>query len=204
MTNQIDPTIENQIEELPSVSEYYPDYILGDYPDPNDVPDFGHSRSAPPMDWKEHHIGVDIDDELLNSPKKYAVLDENNIVISVYVEIRKEESIQEQQDHYHFYKIHHVPHPKRDKFPYNPEYDPERRKILITNEIKGSPAVGNTYDEENNRFISPCPVDGYVLCEDTCTWIPEEGKEYDLHGDGIMYTYNKELKVWDLVHNAVE
>jgi len=200
----------NPIQELPSVDEYYPK----EYPElkiPKNLtamwPNYVGSPDDFPSDpnsWKKSGNVEDIDPALVDSPTKYVILDENNVVVGSYVEIRTDKAIEEQTEQYHFYKANGIPHPTKSKFIENLEYDETKTKLKVTDEMKGAAAIGNTYDAQNKRFIPPCEFEGYILDEDTCTWVPEEGREYDLHGDGIMYTYNKELKVWDLVQNLVE
>lgn len=65
--------------------------------------------------------------------------------------------------------------------------------ISITN----NPAsIGYTYDENLNAFIPPQTDPTYILNTQTFEWEPDENLEYDLHGDGKLYRYNKELNGW--------
>jgi hypothetical protein len=63
----------------------------------------------------------------------------------------------------------------------------------ITN---NQPIIGFTYDENLNAFIPPQPDPTYILNTQTFEWEPDENLEYDLHGDGKLYRYNKELNGW--------
>jgi len=190
------------IQEIPSVKEYYPDNIVGEYP--TEVGPLGWVGSPAPEDWKTKHVGYDVPQNYTET--LYAVLDENNIIVATFAEIKTEEAIQRQKNRYHFYRENGIPHPVKSKFVLNPEYDPTKTKVKAS-DVSGYPSIGGKYDAERNVFIPPCPVDastgrpvdGYVFDFNTLTWDPEEGKAYDLHNDGILYTYNKELKVWNLV-----
>ena len=63
----------------------------------------------------------------------------------------------------------------------------------ITN---NQPSIGHTYDPNLNAFIPPQPDLTYILNTQTFEWEPDENLEYDLHGDGKLYRYNRELKGW--------
>jgi hypothetical protein len=112
----------------------------------------------------------------------YAVLDENNITMNVFI------------------------------FPKNPEtfIDPEsgEEKILSADSLLDSfpnctlqqygegitnnfAAIGFYYDSELNAFISPKPDPTYILNVETFEWEPDENLTYNLHGDGIMYKWIK-------------
>lgn len=63
----------------------------------------------------------------------------------------------------------------------------------ITNNVAN---IGYTYDDDLNAFIPPQPDPTYILNTQTFEWEPDENLEYDLHGDGKLYRYNKELNGW--------
>lgn len=63
----------------------------------------------------------------------------------------------------------------------------------ITN---NQPSVGYTYDSNLNAFIPPQPDPTYILNTQTFEWEPDENLEYDLHGDGKLYRYSKEVNGW--------
>lgn len=63
----------------------------------------------------------------------------------------------------------------------------------ITNNMAN---LGHTYDSSLNAFIPPQPDPTYILNTQTFEWEPDENLEYDLHGDGKLYRYNRELKGW--------
>ena len=58
------------------------------------------------------------------------------------------------------------------------------------------PVFGYTYDNRLNNFIPPCPVNGFILDEQTLEWKPDLSRTYDLHGDGKMYRYDEERSGW--------
>lgn len=63
----------------------------------------------------------------------------------------------------------------------------------ITN---NQPSLGYTYDSNLNAFIPLPPDPTYILNTQTFEWEPDENLEYDLHGDGKLYRYNKEVNGW--------
>ena len=56
--------------------------------------------------------------------------------------------------------------------------------------------IGYTYDINFNAFILPRPDPTYILNTQTFEWEPDENLDYDLHGDGKLYRYNKEANGW--------
>ena len=56
--------------------------------------------------------------------------------------------------------------------------------------------IGYTYDSNLNAFIPPQPDPTYILNTQTFEWEPDENLEYDLHGNGKLYRYNRGLKGW--------
>ena len=97
----------------------------------------------------------------------FAELDENNIVINDWVSDQGDDSNQN-----------------------TIEYSED---TSITN---NSAAIGHTYDSNLNAFIPPQPDPTYILNTQTFEWEPDENLKYDLHGDGKLYRYNRELKGW--------
>jgi len=61
---------------------------------------------------------------------------------------------------------------------------------------KNEPILGHTYNSTLNAFIPPCPMDEFVLNEETFEWQPDPSKTYDLHSDGKLYRYNIENSAW--------
>jgi hypothetical protein len=59
--------------------------------------------------------------------------------------------------------------------------------------------IGYTYNKELNAFIPPKPDETYILNCETFIWEPDLELSYDLHGDGVLYKYNKELKGWTVL-----
>jgi len=64
------------------------------------------------------------------------------------------------------------------------------------NDPLNSPEIGYTYDSTRNAFIPPCPMDGYILNEETFTWNPDPTRTYDLHNDGNLYRWDTEINAW--------
>jgi hypothetical protein len=58
--------------------------------------------------------------------------------------------------------------------------------------------VGYTYNTELNAFIPPKPDETYILNYETFAWEPNPELSYDLHGDDVLYKYNKELNGWTI------
>jgi hypothetical protein len=61
---------------------------------------------------------------------------------------------------------------------------------------KNYAGIGYTYDNNLNAFIPPKEYENYILNEETFEWEPDENLEYDLHNDGKLYRYSKELDGW--------
>ena len=59
---------------------------------------------------------------------------------------------------------------------------------------KNHAAIGYTYDEDKDAFISPKPFASWTLNEATCLWDPPVVKP----DDGQKYLWNEETKQWDL------
>lgn len=64
------------------------------------------------------------------------------------------------------------------------------------NDPLNSPEIGYTYDSVRNAFIPPCPMEGYVLNEETFTWSPDPTKTYDIHNDEKLYRWDTENNCW--------
>lgn len=77
---------------------------------------------------------------------------------------------------------------------------PDSHRFLEYSEdtsITNNPAsIGYTYYDDLNAFISSQPDPTYILNTQTFEWEPDENLEYDLHGDGKLYRYNRELNGW--------
>ncbi len=59
---------------------------------------------------------------------------------------------------------------------------------------KNHAAIGYTYDEDRDAFISPKPFASWTLNEATCLWDPPVVRP----DDGQKYLWNEETKQWDL------
>lgn len=58
------------------------------------------------------------------------------------------------------------------------------------------PIIGYVYDSDRNRFIPSSPVEGYIFDETIFDWKPDPSAQYDINGDGKLYTYNEETNAW--------
>lgn len=103
--------------------------------------------------------------------KHFAGLDENNLVLDWF-------SLEEE------YPL--------DSFSFHRFLEFSKDTSITNNQ----PIIGYTYDENLNAFIPPQPDPRYILNTQTFEWEPDENLEYDLHGDGKLYRYNKELNGW--------
>ena len=59
---------------------------------------------------------------------------------------------------------------------------------------KNFAAIGHTYDQTRDAFISPKPYPSWELNEDTCQW----SSPIPYPDDGKHYSWNEENQVWDL------
>lgn len=59
-------------------------------------------------------------------------------------------------------------------------------------------AIGDTYNETLDAFITPKPFDSWVLNEETCLW----DAPVDYPTDGKNYTWNEETQNWNEVENG--
>lgn len=111
----------------------------------------------------------------------YAQLDENNVVINVFVGKDEDETHPDVTDWEDYYKA------KRTS--YNALYG--KRRNPETNELTDEPGfrknyagIGYTYDPVRDAFIPPKPYPSWVLNEDTCWWqapipAPIDGNVYE-------------------------
>jgi hypothetical protein len=60
---------------------------------------------------------------------------------------------------------------------------------------KNHAGIGMTYDEDRDAFITKKPYNSWILNEQTCLW----ESPVAMPQDGNMYTWNEEIKNWDLV-----
>jgi hypothetical protein len=100
----------------------------------------------------------------------FAELDDNNLVIGVYV---SDGDFTPETDDY-----------------FVVEYS------LDTSVTNNSASIGYTYDENLNAFIPPQYDSTYILNMQTFEWEPDKNLQYDLHGDGKLYRYDKEFNIW--------
>lgn len=123
----------------------------------------------------------------------FAQLDENNLVINTSC----------CNDDFILYVDEYILDENNDSIPTGNKIRtiPENHTILeysIDNDsfTNNFASIGSTYDSDLNAFILPQPDPTYILNTQTYEWEPDENLEYDLHGDGKLYRYNKELNGW--------
>ena len=63
---------------------------------------------------------------------------------------------------------------------------------------KNYAAVGYTYDQTRDAFISPKPYNSWVLNEDTCRWEAPVAKP----DNEKKYEWNETTTSWDLIDNG--
>ena len=119
----------------------------------------------------------------------YALLDDNNVVVQVFVGV---DEYHNNIDWEHHYGAIHKMTCKRTSY----------NTIGNTHRLGGTPyrknfaASGFVYDESRDAFIPPKPYDSYVLNEETCVWDspiekPELTEEqYSRQG---MYVWDEDL-----------
>ena len=62
---------------------------------------------------------------------------------------------------------------------------------------KNHAAIGYTYDEDRDAFISKKPFNSWILNETTCLWEAPVAKP----NDGQKYNWNEQNQTWDLINN---
>jgi len=119
----------------------------------------------------------------------YALLDDNNVVVRVFVGI---DESNDNIDWEHHYGAFHKMTCKRTS--YNTAGN--RHRTGGNPYRKNFAASGFVYDEERDAFIPPKPYDSYVLNEERCIWDapiekPELSEEqYSMQG---MYIWDEDL-----------
>ena len=116
----------------------------------------------------------------------YALLDKNNIVVSVITGPDEESDI---FDWEYYLSIENRLKCKRTS------YNTKGGVHLLggTPFRKNFAGVGFTYDESRDAFIGPKPFPSWVLNESTCTWSPPIA----CPGSETEYVWNEETESWD-------
>lgn len=115
----------------------------------------------------------------------YALLNENNIVIDVFVGKNEDEVIDGISDWETYYGA------KRTSY----------NTIGGTHKLGGTPfrknyaGIGFTYDVIRDAFIPPKPFESWTLNEDTCLWEPP----VQYPNDNNVYMWDEENKNWVLM-----
>lgn len=116
----------------------------------------------------------------------YALLDKNNIVVSVMTGPDEDSDI---YDWEYYFSIEKRLKCKRTS------YNTKGGVHILggTPFRKNFAGVGFTYDAGRDAFISPKPFPSWVLDEDTCQWNPP----VECPGAPTEYTWNEETQAWD-------
>ena len=62
---------------------------------------------------------------------------------------------------------------------------------------KNHAAIGYTYDEDRDAFISKKPFNSWILNETTCQWEAPVAEP----NDGQRYNWNEQNQTWDIINN---
>jgi hypothetical protein len=124
----------------------------------------------------------------------YAQLDENNIVINIFVGKDENEIHPEIKNWEEYYNA------KRTSY----NTFGGKRKNPETGELTDEPGfrknyagIGYTYDPARDAFIPPKPFPSWTLNEDTCWWQPPIG----MPDDGNPYEWSESAGNWVLFPN---
>lgn len=113
--------------------------------------------------------------------KKFAVIDENNIVKNCHVIFESQIIV--------------------DEGPLVGEELLQKPDCVLCYDhndsmVKNSAVIGYILNEDLKAFIPLCPDSTYILNEETFQWYPNPDLEYDIHKDGKLYRYNIEINSW--------
>lgn len=106
----------------------------------------------------------------------FAKLDENNVVLGVYVvhnnELLDENGQESEQKGIDFLTVWSGGYSNWKQSSYNKKFR------------KNHAGIGYTYDPQRDAFIPPKPFESWLLNEETCLWdpplpFPNDGSEYD-------------------------
>ena len=129
----------------------------------------------------------------------YALLDENNIVVNVFV--GRDDEVEGIDDWETYYA---TPGHTCKKTSYN-TYGNQHK--LGGTAFRGNYAgKGMTYDAENDVFIAPKPYASWVMDETTWLWkapVDKPGDANDEHDTSLPvkeYNWNEETTSWDLIN----
>jgi hypothetical protein len=152
---------------------------------------------------------MQINDQMDNSQRHFAILDENNVVIDIYTDERENLEVN--------YLLEYVKEnnldddlSEQDLLKKILEYIKDDKKKLkeenhleysLDKSITNNQAVrAYSYNENLNAFIPPKPEETYILDTETFEWYPNPDLIYDFDNDGVMIKakYIKELKGWQI------
>lgn len=138
----------------------------------------------------------------------YAQLDENNIVVNVFV--GRDDTVEGIDDWETYYATDGFTVKQTS---YNTKagvhYDPETGEPSAdqTKALRGNYAgIGFTYDAENDVFVAPQPFDSWVMNETTWTWeapVDKPSDANDAHDTSLpvkQYEWNEATTSWDYIN----
>lgn len=120
----------------------------------------------------------------------YAQLDENNVVINVFVGKDEDETHPDVTDWEEYYQA------KRTSYNTNGGVHANGKTPFRKNYA----GIGFTYDPVRDAFIPPRPFQSWVLNEDTCWWEPP----IPYPADGQFYEWSEVAGNWVLFPKAPE
>lgn len=122
----------------------------------------------------------------------YAVLDENNVVVSVFVGKHENETangvLMNWED---YYKAKRTSYNTRGGVHHSPETaepSPDQSKAFR----KNFAAIGFQYDAQRDAFIPPKPYPSWILNEQTCLWEAPTANP----NDGQRYKWDEDTTSW--------
>jgi hypothetical protein len=117
----------------------------------------------------------------------FAKLDENNVVLEVYV-VHNNELLDNSGNESEAKGIAFLTE-------WSGGYDLWKQTSYNGSFRKNFAGIGYTYDAQRDAFIPPKPFASWVLDEDTCLW----NAPMPIPTDGQRYSWNEANQSWDLV-----
>lgn len=133
----------------------------------------------------------------------YAQLDENNIVVNIFVgrdEYDLEDNISNWEDHYVEFmpEGHKVRRTSYNTFGGKHYTDGILSEDQSKSFRKNYAEIGFYFDEERDAFIPPQPFPSWSLDENSCLWIAPK----TMPEDGMVYLWSEEEQNWVLAPDA--
>jgi len=117
----------------------------------------------------------------------FAKLDENNVVLEVYV-VHNNELLDNSGNESEAKGIAFLTE-------WSGGYDLWKQTSYNGSFRKNFAGIGYTYDAQRDAFLPPKPFASWVLDEDTCLW----NAPMPIPTDGQRYSWNEANQSWDLV-----